>query len=296
MPNAPPTSSVTTRSRSGGETHDPRQRVAQRDRALGADPQGVAVGRRRRSCAVAPRGSMVEMTRRWFTQETRATCAAPAIAASTARALASFSDVRACQSSARLLVASGHSCGAPGAAAAANVDDRRHLLVVDRHALGRILGGGARGRHHQRDRLADMQHAILGERRPERHDQLGAVAPGHRRMGRDVADARRLHVVRGEDGEHAGGGTRLAGVDRPDARVRMGRAHEPPERFLGDMIVGDEAAVAAQERVVLDAPMAGVGTTRAVVHAGVRQCRELADAAATLIFPGRGRSVRGSRR
>ena len=46
--------------------HDGEDVVAQRARALRAGAQRVAVGRRDRSCAVAPRGSIVATTSRWL--------------------------------------------------------------------------------------------------------------------------------------------------------------------------------------------------------------------------------------
>ena len=56
---------------------------------------------------------MVATTMRWLSSLTRATCAAPAIAASTSRALLPSSATGPGQSSAILPAASGHSCGAP---------------------------------------------------------------------------------------------------------------------------------------------------------------------------------------
>ena len=100
-----------------------------------------------------------------------------------------------------------------------------------------------------------MHDALARERRPVRDDQLLAAAAGERRMAAHIADARGLHVGRGQHREHA---RRLAGaleLDRADARERMRRAHEPPVGLVRLVPVGDEMAGTAHQRVVLDARM-----------------------------------------
>lgn len=73
-----------------------------------------------------------------------------------------------------------------------------------------------------------------------------------RRMPGYAADPCRLHVGGGENGKHARDAARRLGVDRDDARTRMRRTHETAERLVVEARVGDEAAAAAQQRVVLD--------------------------------------------
>ena len=52
--------------------------------------------------------------------------------------------------------------------------------------------------------------------------------------------------------------------------MRMRRAHERRRHLAGLGGIGDEAAVAAQEIVVLDARMMGVAVGGLAVHAAVR--------------------------
>ena len=61
-----------------------------------------------------------------------------------------------------------------------------------------------------------------------------------------------LHLLAGEDGDHARDGERLAAVDRLDARVRVRRAHDGHVRHAGQHEVvhvlggaGDEARILA---------------------------------------------------
>src|SRR5260370_436344 len=83
----------------------------------------------------------------------------------------------------------------------------------------------------------------------------GAGAAGERRMAPDIADAGRLNVGCGEDGEHAGRVPCRLHLDRADAGKSMRGAHEPAQRLVRLVAVGDEMAGAAYQGVVLDARM-----------------------------------------
>ena len=98
-----------------------------------------------------------------------------------------------------------------------------------------------------------MHDAFARERRPVRHDELLAAAPGERRMLRHIADARRLHVGRGEDREHALSACAALASIALDVGAGMRRAHEAGVGLARQRRVGHKAAGAAQQRVVLDA-------------------------------------------
>ena len=139
----------------------------------------------------------------------------------------------------------------------ARVDHRRELFIVHGHKLGRVLRGQCRFRDDDRDRLADMHHALAGERRPIGQNELLAAAAGERGVAADIADAGRIHVRCGEDGEHAG---RILGlIDRDAANMRKGMRRADERRIglpgLGD--IGREVAGAAHQIIVLDPRSAG---------------------------------------
>ena len=85
----------------------------------------------------------------------------------------------------------------------AQIGDGIERLVFDLDELGAVLRGGLGLGDHHGDGFADMAHALAGQRRPERHDQLGAAAPADRRMHGQVLDACSLDIVRRDDGDHA---------------------------------------------------------------------------------------------
>jgi hypothetical protein len=135
-------------------------------------------------------------------------------------------------------------------------DRQRVGLDVDR---GRgVLGHVGVVGHHEGDRLADVAHAVAGERRLQR--VLAA-------LGREQADgdAHVGHVVGGEDAHHARHRLSDALVDRDDHAVRRLAAHDPHVELTGDVHVRAELAAAGQQAQVLLARDAGadVGHERA---------------------------------
>ena len=149
----------------------------------------------------------------------------------------------------------------------AHVGDRIELLIIDRDLLGGVLRLRDALGDHQRDRLAGMQHALAGERRAERHDQLGAVAAVERRMRRGRADTGRLQILVGEHRDHAGRPARRLGVDRPDARMRVRRAHEHRVRLVLLRRILDEAAEPLHQRGILHARLEMMVVPGRLIHA-----------------------------
>ena len=139
----------------------------------------------------------------------------------------------------------------------ARVGHRRERLVLDMDEFGGVL------RHHRAlgddhgHGLADMHDAVFGERRPVGDDELCAIAARQRRVPRNIADA--LHVLRGQYGNDAGRSHRASAIDAHDAGKGMRRAHEISVSLVRLWRIGDIAAAAADQNVVLDAAVEGVG-------------------------------------
>ena len=125
-------------------------------------------------------------------------------------------------------------------------DHHRDRLVLDLDQLGRIFGDVPALRDDECDRLARVANDIGGEA------PLGAALGqvGMRDEQREV-DAAERKVRRGVDGDDAWHRARSTDVDRRDARMRVGRAHEAAFECAFIDVVG-EAAVTTEEAVVLD--------------------------------------------
>jgi hypothetical protein len=145
-------------------------------------------------------------------------------------------------------------------------DDRIERLVVDLDEIGGVLRGERGLGDHHRHRLADIHHALARQRMPVRHHELSAIAAGQRRVARDAAHAGGVDIGRGHDRDHAAHFLRGIGIDPADARVGVRRAHERRRGLVGLGGIGDEAAVAAQQVIVLDARMMGVAVGGLGVH------------------------------
>ena len=106
---------------------------------------------------------------------------------------------------------------------------------------------------HERDRLADMKHALGSEHRSMDADHHGAAAGRHRDRIGHAAETARRQVGGGDDRMDARHLHRRRTIDAADRGARMGRTHEHGvNRARGPHVVA-EAAEAAQQRVVFDA-------------------------------------------
>jgi hypothetical protein len=131
------------------------------------------------------------------------------------------------------------------------IDHGGKELVVEFDQARRVLGDGTAIRHHQRDRLAHISKLALGE--PARID----VVPdrGHRQRQRDaVAGQERAQVAIGEHRVHPGQAARRRRVDAAQQRMRDRAAHEGRVQHPRQRDIVDEAARAAQQRCVFEAP------------------------------------------
>jgi len=128
-----------------------------------------------------------------------------------------------------------------------HVGHDRQRVVVDEHLRRRVDHRVAVVADHQRDRVADVVHLVLGQRPVRRVVDLDPRRhPGHRQRRREV------EVVPREHGAHARVLARSGRVDGQDLRVRLGRAHERRPQLPGDVDVVDVARAAHdQPRVLL---------------------------------------------
>ena len=138
--------------------------------------------------------------------------------------------------------------------------DRRQRVVCNVQPLGRVfrLGDGVGDDH--RDRLADIARLVGRQREMAGRDQLAAAAHGH--VGRvhqpgivrDGPEPGSGIIGPGQHRQDTGCSERRAGVDRPDPRMRMGRAHDDRMHKPRQRQIIDKAAAAGQEPPVLLAP------------------------------------------
>ena len=125
-------------------------------------------------------------------------------------------------------------------------DHMRQRLPGDRHRLGGIACAVERVGHHEGHRIADMAHLVAREHRIGRH-----LDPGSRdlRLARQVAKLPGVGASEHQrDTRH---GAHLRCVSNAKARMRVRRAHHHGIERARGRVVGDIAAAAAQQRVVL---------------------------------------------
>ena len=137
-------------------------------------------------------------------------------------------------------------CGLVGA------DDVRTRLVVDLDQLGGVLGLLERLGDDQGHGVADVPDAALRQHRPGRLAAWRAVPVVERHQAGHVAEAGLLHVVAGEDDQHArclGGGR---DIDLPDVGMGMRRAQHigACRGGLEPGIVGVAPAAGEQARIL----------------------------------------------
>jgi hypothetical protein len=134
------------------------------------------------------------------------------------------------------------------------VGDRGQDVEVDVDQLGGILGLRQALGDDEGDRLPDIAHL------PDRETEMRA--PEHRRAVRPLALQRHPHradaggdeVVAGIDRQDARRGLRRRQIDRADRGMRVRRAQHHGMGLAEQVDVVLEAAVAAQEALVLEAP------------------------------------------
>ena len=131
---------------------------------------------------------------------------------------------------------------------------RRQRVIVHVHALGGVLGLGEGLRDHHRDRIADIAHPLLAEALVRRGEHGRAVGPGALERHLHGAEAVPGQIGTGEDGDHARQRPRGGGLDGPDPRMGMRRAHHHHVDLAGQVDVVVEAALALQQPRIVEAP------------------------------------------
>ena len=143
------------------------------------------------------------------------------------------------------------------------VRDRRQRRVVDRNEGRGVLGDVARLRDHDRDGLPDKGHFVLGK------NERGNIAREPRRaelQRQPLLREQRREIRKREHRVHAGVLPRGGGIDGADRGVGVRAAHECRLEHVGEGEIGDEAAVAREQRAVFK-PLDGAADVFRFVHA-----------------------------
>jgi len=158
------------------------------------------------------------------------------------------------------------------------VDDGRQLLVLDFDQGCAIVGGVAVGRQHHGDLLILKADFLIR--------QHGLHIAGN---GRHPMQVDRLQIIRRQHRDDPRRRQRLALVDRVDARMRVGTAHDRAEQHSRQFDVIDIQALAANEARILLAQQRAAHTLkflrafaefRGVAHASILRWSSPSQAAA----------------
>ena len=126
------------------------------------------------------------------------------------------------------------------------------VLVIHRDGLGRIARLCECFSHHGSDAFPHKAHALQRQHMAWRGDRgctVGAFEVRHQGHGLEAVLA---HVLAGQHAQHAGHAAGGFGVDRDDARVRVGRAQKVDEGLpLRRHIVG-KTSLPLEQEVVFD--------------------------------------------
>ena len=140
--------------------------------------------------------------------------------------------------------------GAPGASPGARIEHRRQRLEIEAHQRRRILGDAPAVGDDERHRLADIGDLVLGER--EGIDMETDRRGGDRERN-PVAGQQRPQIGEGQDRLDARHCACRRGIDRAQARMGDGAAHERRMKQPRLRQIGDIAALACHQRRVLKA-------------------------------------------
>ena len=115
-----------------------------------------------------------------------------------------------------------------------HISHGRQMVVGDVHRLGRIQRLRQRLRDHDRDRLADIAHALGREHGHPGGEHRLAVAPREDGDRRNGADAVGHKLAPGDHADDAGHAACRSRVHRPDVRMRDRSTHERGVGLPGD--------------------------------------------------------------
>ena len=164
---------------------------------------------------------------------------------------------------------------------ARGIRDPGQLFIVRQHEFGGVLCLLACLRHHHGHGFADVARFVGGQQQMRTFEHLAAPGRGelHVVSGRGQRAVRnRLQRIGGAiragvAPQHAGHGSRRAGVDAEDARMRMRRAQHRREHLSGQAEVVAELPAAGQEALILFAAQRLADAVEGIVlrRAGVVQ-------------------------
>ena len=154
-----------------------------------------------------------------------------------------------------------------GAEGLVHIEQRGQLLVLDRYQADGLVGDLARIRGDRRHAIADEQDAIPAEHRPVLEPPAEALAPDVRAR---------------EHRAHAGEGPRPSGVDRDDARVRVGAPHEGSLQGAGYFEVSGVLRRTGRLLVAVETPLRPIEDRRRRHRAATVRRRHSANPARTL--------------
>jgi len=143
-------------------------------------------------------------------------------------------------------------------------------LIVHRDQRGGVFREVTRLRDHHCDRFADEGDLVL---RQNKRSDVGRQLRGTKLQGESLLRQERLEIGKGEHRAHPRRAARRFRVDRANARVPVRAAHECRLQHVRKAQVGDEAAVASEQRPILE-PLDGMADVTAARHFF---CRPLAE-------------------
>jgi hypothetical protein len=150
------------------------------------------------------------------------------------------------------------------------VHERGKRIVRDLHASQRVLGEVPVVGHDDGHRLADVADLVAGEGTLQVAAHLAALGQTHWDGAIQLGQ-----VAEGDDVDHARARAGGGHVDGPDPRVGVGAPDDGEVKGPETLHVGDEAAAASQQPLVLASlePLADVGHAPAVARERATQRR-----------------------
>ena len=139
----------------------------------------------------------------------------------------------------------------------------RQWFVVDRDQGGRVLGEVARGRDHDRHRLADEGNLVLGK---NERSNIGRQLRRAKLQRKPFLCEQWRKIREREHGVHAGASARSARVDGADRGMGVRTAHECRLQHVGKTQIGDETPAAGEQGTVFK-PLDGVADVLRFLHA-----------------------------
>jgi hypothetical protein len=155
---------------------------------------------------------------------------------------------------------------------AREIDHHREFVVIDHHGLGGVARLLDCFGHHRGDRLADEARSLVRHGKTRRTGAVAAIGAFEAGRAGYRLNARFGQFAAGDHAQHAGHGGSGGGVDRHDARMRIGRPEKDEMRLARKRDVVRIAACTGQQALVLEAAnRLAAAETRGVGFSGQRR-------------------------